>query len=128
MNIDDVTYQIRGVIFEVNKVLGYGFLEKVYEKALMIELSGRGVSVENQVPLKVSYKEQIVGEYFADLLVEGRVIAEIKSVANLLREHQPQLLNYLKATGICVGLLVNFTRNKAEIRRMVLDLPEGQRQ
>jgi GxxExxY protein len=128
MNIDDITYQIRGAIFEVNKVLSYGFLEKVYEKALMIELSGRGLSVENQVPLKVSYKEQIVGEYFADLLVEGRVIVEIKSVANLLREHQAQLLNYLKATGICVGLLVNFTRNKAEIKRMVLDLPEGQRE
>ena len=86
------------------------------------------MSVENQVPLKVSYKEQIVGEYFAVLLVEGRVIVEIKSVANLLREHQAQLLNYLKATGICVGLLVNFTRNKAEIKRMVLDLPEGQRE
>ena len=109
-------------------MLGYGFLEKVYEKALMIELSGRGVSVENQVPLKVSYKEQIVGEYFADLLVEDRVIVEIKAVANLLKEHQAQLLNYLKATGIEVGLLVNFTRNKAEIKRMVLDLPEGQRE
>jgi GxxExxY protein len=128
MNIQDITYQIRGAIFEVNKVLGSGFLEKVYEKALMIELSGRGLSVENQVPLKVSYKGQIVGEYFADLLVEGRVIVELKSVANLLREHQAQLLNYLKATGICVGLLVNFTRNKAEIKRMVLDLPEGQRE
>ena len=128
MNIDDITYQIRGVIFEVNKVLGSGFLEKVYEKALMIELSGRGLRVENQVPLKVSYKGQIVGEYFADLLVEERVIVEIKSVANLLREHQAQLLNYLKATGICVGLLVNFTRNKAEIKRMVLDLHEGQRE
>jgi GxxExxY protein len=128
MNIDDITYQIRGAIFEVNKVLGSGFLEKVYEKALMIELRGRGLSVENQVPLKVSYKEQIVGEYFADLLVEDRVIVEIKSVANLLREHQAQLLNYLKATGISVGLLVNFTRDKAEIKRMVLDLPEGQRE
>ena len=128
MNIDDITFQIRGAIFEVNKVLGYGFLEKVYEKALMIELSSRGVRVENQVPLKVSYKEQIVGEYFADLLVESRVIVEIKAVANLLKEHQAQLLNYLKATGIEVGLLVNFTRNKAEIKRMVLDLPEGQRE
>ena len=128
MNIDDITYQIRGAIFDVNKVLGYGFLEKVYERALMIELSGRGVSVENQVSLKVSYKGQIVGEYFADLLVEDRVIVEIKAVANLLREHQAQLLNYLKATGIRVGLLVNFTRNKAEIKRMVLDLPEGQRE
>ena len=94
----------------------------------MIELRGRGFSVENQVPLKVSYKEQIVGEYFADLLVEDRVTVEIKSVANLLREHQAQLLNYLKATGISVGLLVNFTRDKAEIKRMVLDLPEGQRE
>ena len=128
MNTNDITYQIRGAIFEVNKVLGSGFLEKVYEKALMIELKGRGLSVENQVPLKVSYKGQIVGEYFADLMVEGRVIVEIKSVANLLKEHQAQLLNYLKATGICVGLLVNFTRNKAEIKRMVLDLSEGQRE
>ena len=128
MNTNDITYQIRGAIFEVNKVLGYGFLEKVYEKALMIELRGRGLRVENQVPLKVSYKGQIVGEYFADLLVEERVIVEIKSVANLLREHQAQLLNYLKATGISFGLLVNFTRDKAEIKRMVLELPEGRRE
>jgi GxxExxY protein len=128
MNTNDITYQIRGAIFEVNKVLGSGFLEKVYEKALMIELRSRGLSVKNQVPLKVSYKEQIVGEYFADLLVEDRVIVEIKSVANLLKEHQAQLLNYLKATGISVGLLVNFTRDKAEIKRMVLELPEGQRE
>ena len=128
MNIDDITYQIRGAIFEVNRVLGHGYLEKVYEKALMIELRNRGLGVENQVPLKVTYKEEIVGEYFADLLVEGRVIVEIKAVTHLLKEHQAQLLNYLKATGIQVGLLVNFTRNKAEIKRMVLDLPEGQRE
>ena len=128
MNIDDITYQIRGAIFEVNKVLGYGFLEKVYEKALMIELNSRGLSVGNQVPLKVIYKQEIVGEYFADLLVEGRVIVEIKAVRHLLKVHQAQLLNYLKATGIQVGLLVNFTINKAEIKRMVLDLPEGQRE
>jgi len=128
MNIDDITYQIRGAVFEVNRVLGHGFLEKVYEKALMIELNSRGLSVGNQVPLKVIYKEKIVGEYFADLLVEGSVIVEIKAVRHLLKEHQAQLLNYLKATGIQVGLLVNFTRNKAEIKRMVLDLPEGQRE
>jgi len=128
MNIDDITYQIRGAVFEVNRVLGHGFLEKVYEKALMIELSRRGLSVENQVRLKVIYKEEIVGEYFADLLVEGSVIVEIKAVTHLLKEHQAQLLNYLKATGIQVGLLVNFTSNKAEIKRMVLNLPEGQRE
>jgi GxxExxY protein len=126
MNIDDITYQIRGAIFEVNNVLGYRFLEKVYQKALMIELRSRGLRVENQHPLKVRYKEQIVGEYFADLLVEGRVIVEIKAATNLLKAHQAQLLNYLKATGVPVGLLVNFTRNKAEIKRMVLDLPAGQ--
>ena len=128
MNIDDITYQIRGAVFEVNRVLGHGFLEKVYEKALMIELSRRGLSVENQVRLKVIYKEEIVGEYFADLLVEGSVIVEIKAVTHLLKEHQAQLLSYLKATGIQVGLLVNFTSNKAEIKRIVLDLPEGQRE
>jgi len=94
----------------------------------MIELSRRGLSVENQVRLKVIYKEEIVGEYFADLLVEGSVIVEIKAVTHLLKEHQAQLLNYLKATGIQVGLLVNFTSNKAEIKRMVLNLPEGQRE
>ena len=127
MNIDDITYQIRGAVFEINRVLGHGFLEKVYEKALIIELNRRGLSVGNQVPLKVIYKEEIVGEYFADLLVEGKVIVEIKAVRHQLKEHQAQLLNYLKATGIQVGLLVNFTRNKAEIKRMVLDLPEGQR-
>ena len=126
MNIDDITYQIRGAIFEVNNVLGYGFLEKVYEKALMIELRSRGLRVENQHPLKVRYKEQIVGEYFADLLVEAQVIVEIKAATNLLKVHQAQLLNYLRATGVPVGLLVNFTRNKAEIKRMVLDLPAGQ--
>ena len=128
MNIDDITYQIRGAVFEVNRVLGHGFLEKVYEKALMIELSRRGLSVENQVRLKVIYKEEIVGEYFADLLVEGSVIVEIKAVRHLLKEHQAQLLKYLKTTGIQVGLPVNFTRNKAQIKRMVLDLPEGQRE
>ena len=128
MNIDDITYQIRGAVFEVNRVLGHGFLEKVYEKALMIELSRRGLSVENQVRLKVIYKEEIVGEYFADLLVEGSVIVEIKAVTHLLKEYQAQLLNYLKATGIQVGILVNFTSNKAEIKRMVLNLPEGQRE
>ena len=72
------------------------------------------------------FKEVIVGEYFADLLVDGRVIVEIKAVAHLQKVHQAQLLNYLKATGIRVGLLVNFSGSKAEIKRVVLNLPEGQ--
>ena len=126
MTIDEITYKIRGAIFEVNRVLGHGFLEKVYEKALIIELRRRGLRAESQVPLKVIYKKEVVGEYFADILVEGKIIVEIKAVKHLLKEHQAQLLNYLRATGIQVGLLVNFTKNKAEIKRMVLDLPEGQ--
>ncbi len=126
MTIDEITYKIRGAIFEVNRVLGHGFLEKVYEKALIIELRRRRLRAESQVPLKVVDKNEVVGEYFADILVEGKVIVEIKAVKHLLNEHQAQLLNYLRATGIQVGLLVNFTKNKAEIKRMVLDLPEGQ--
>ena len=125
MTIDEITCKIRGAIFEVNRVLGHGFLEKVYEKALLIELRKRGLRAESQVPLKVIYKGEVVGDYFADVLVEGKVIVETKAVKHLLIEHQAQLLNYLKGTDIQIGLLVNFTKNKAEIKRMVLDLPEG---
>ena len=78
------------------------------------------------MPLKVVYKNELVGEYFADILVEGKVLVEIKAVEQWLKTHQAQLLNYFKATGIQVGLLVNFTKNKAEIKRRVTDLPEGQ--
>ena len=125
MDIDEITYQIRGAIFEVNRVLGAGFLEKVYENALVIELRERGLNVKEQVPLNVLYKEKSVGEYYADIIVEDQVIVELKSVEQLKKIHEAQLLNYLKATGIKVGLLVNFYGEKADIKRMVLDLPEG---
>ncbi len=125
MNINDLTYAIRGAIFEVNKVLGPGFLEKVYEEALLSELRGRDLKAESQVPIEVSYKGKVVGEYFADILVEDKVIIEIKTAENIDKVHQAQLLNYMKATGIKVGLLVNFRHSKAEIKRMVSDLPEG---
>ena len=125
MKINDITYAINGAVFEVNRVLGPGFLEKVYENALLIELKRRGLKAENQVPIKVLYKEDVVGEYIADLLVEKQVIIELKTVENLDKIHEAQLLNYLNATGIKVGLLVNFKNPKAEIKRMVLNLPEG---
>ena len=95
------------------------------ENALLIELKHRGLKAKNQVPIKVSYKDEVVGEYAADLLVEDKVIVELKTVENLDRTHEAQLLNYLKATGLHVGLLVNFKHKKADIKRMVLDLPEG---
>jgi len=124
MNINDLTYQINGAIYEVSRTLGAGFLEKVYEKALMIELKKRGMKAIDQAHIKVSYKNTIVGEYFADILVEDKIILELKAVENLSKLHEAQILNYLKATGIQVGLLVNFKHPKAEIKRMVFGLKE----
>jgi len=125
MNINAVTFAINGAVFEVNRVLGPGFLEKVYENALLIELKKRGIKAESQVLIKVCYKENVVGEYIADTLVEGKVIVELKTVETIDKIHEAQLLNYLKATGMRVGILVNFKRPKAEIKRMVFNLPEG---
>ncbi len=89
-----------------------------------MELKARGLKTVAQYPIKLKYKNQIVGEYFADLLVEDQVIIELKTVDRIEKIHEAQLLNYLKATGINVGLLVNFKSRKAEIKRLVFDLPE----
>ena len=125
MDINDITYAINGAVFEVNRILGSGFLEKVYENALLVELKRRRLKAESQVPIRVLYKESVVGEYIADILVEDKVMVELKTVETLEKIHEAQLLNYLKATGIRVGILVNFKHPKAEIKRMVLNLPEG---
>jgi GxxExxY protein len=124
MDIDQLTYAINGAIFEVNRILGPGFLEKVYENALLFELKQNGIKAQAQAPIRVTYKEAIVGDYIADILVDDRVILELKTVERIERIHEAQLLNYLKATGIKVGLLVNFKNTKAEIKRLVLDYPE----
>jgi len=126
MELNDITYAINGAVFEVNNILGPGFLEKVYENALLVEFKRRGLKAKNQIPISVSYKGEVVGEYFADLLVEDKVIVELKTVENLDRTHEAQLLNYLKATDLKVGLLVNFKHKKADIKRMVLNLPDEQ--
>jgi|APSaa5957512576_1039674.scaffolds.fasta_scaffold81927_1 GxxExxY protein len=120
MDINDVTFKINGAVFEVNRVLGSGFLEKVYEKALMLELNAVGLKAFAQAPIKVEYKEQIVGEYLVDILVEDRIIIELKAVEKLQKVHEAQILNYLKATDLKIGLLVNFTFPKAEIKRFIL--------
>jgi GxxExxY protein len=117
---NELRYNINGAIFEVNRELGVGFLEKVYENALLLELRKRGLEAESQVPVKVKYKGTEVGEYYADMIVENQVIVELKSVDSLQKIHEAQLLNYLKATGYKVGLLVNFKHPKAEIKRFVL--------
>jgi len=120
MDLNDITYKVNGAVFEVNRLLGPGFLEKVYENALLIELRERGFKAESQVPIRVSYKGEEVGEYFADIIVENELILELKAVQSLEKIHEAQLLNYLKATGKKLGLLINFTHPKAVIKRFVL--------
>ena len=125
MELNDITYAVNGAVFEVNRVLGPGFLEKVYESALMVELKKRGLNADRQVPIEVSYKGVTVGEYIGDIIVENKVLLELKTVEQLDRAHEAQVLNYLKATGLTVGLLINFKHEKADIKRLVLNLPEG---
>jgi len=120
IQLEELTYKINGAIYEVNKVLGSGFLEKVYEKALFIELNNRGISAVCQVPITVEYKGIFVGEYIADMVVEDLVLMEIKAIEILQKIHEAQLLNYLKATSHKIGLLVNFTHPKAVIKRFIL--------
>ncbi|MFC1877551.1 GxxExxY protein [Thermodesulfobacteriota bacterium] len=120
IQFEELTYKINGAIYEVNKVLGSGFLEKVYENALFLELTSRGINAACQVPISVQYKENTVGEYIADMVVENSVLVEIKAVDALQKIHEAQLLNYLKATGYKIGLLVNFSHPKAVIKRFVM--------
>ncbi len=117
---EELTYKIRGCIYEVYRELGAGFLEKVYENALDVELRKQGLKVEKQHSLSVSYKNNVVGEFVVDLLVEERIIIELKAVNKLLPLHEAQLLNYLKVTNMKLGLLVNFTYPKATVRRVIL--------
>ncbi len=116
----DVTGQILKAFYTVYNELGYGFLEKVYENAMAIELRKLGLSVVQQAPITVFYDGQIVGEYSADLLVEDKVIVELKAARAIADDHEAQLLNYLKATEYEVGLVLNFGP-KPEQRRKIYD-------
>jgi GxxExxY protein len=115
----ELTGQIIGAAFEVYNLLGYGFFEKVYENALIKELQIRDLNFNAQYPIKVKYKGEEVGEYFADIFVEGKVIVELKTVEAFNTLHEAQLLNYLKATETKVGLLINFSPKKCEYKRFV---------
>jgi GxxExxY protein len=108
MEYQDLTKEIIAGAFAVHNSLGSGFLEKVYENSLLIELRERGFDVEQQVPISVFYKNKLVGDYMADLLVNKTVILELKAVENLQVIHETQLVNYLTATGLDIGLLINF--------------------
>jgi len=117
MLYEELTKKILEACFEVSKELGVGFLESVYEKALIIALQQKGLKVESQVPLKVLFRGVIVGEFYADVLVENKILIELKAINNLANEHFAQLINYLKATEIEVGLIINFGNPKLEYRR-----------
>ncbi len=119
-SLDFLTERVIAAIFEVSNTLGAGFLEKVYERALLKELALRGISAVPQASFAVLYKGQSVGEYFADILVEEALVVELKCVERLANEHAAQCLNYLKASGRSVRLLVNFQKPKVEWRRIVL--------
>lgn len=114
---EDITKEIIGAAFEVHRVLGYGFLEKVYQRALQVELEHRGVSSVVESEIRVLYRGVEVGFYKADLLVDGAVIVELKVAKSYNAEDEAQLLNELKATGVRVGLLVNFGKYKVEFKR-----------
>ena len=117
--LDQLLYKVVGACYEVSNVLGGGFLEKVYERALLNELRLRGIVAEAQVPLEVVYKGEVVGEYFCDILVEGKFIIELKCCDAFAKEHLAQTLNYLRATGFTLALMVNFQRPKLEWQRVV---------
>ena len=110
MKYKEITSIILKSFYTVHNELGYGFLEKVYEKAMMIELKKYGLSSVNQQPINVYYEEEVVGQYFADIIVKGKVIVELKALSKLAEQHEAQLINYLKATDKEVGLLLNFGR------------------
>ena len=116
---EEITKQIIGAAFEVHSVLGYGFLESVYQRAMQVELLRNGLTAELEEPIKVRYKEVVVGDFAADVLVNKSVIVELKVAKQYCSEDEAQLLNELKATGIKVGLLINFGREKVEFKRMV---------
>ena len=111
--------QIIGAAFEVHNSLGYGFLEKVYQRAMEVELGNRGLRVEVEYPVEVHYRGVLVGQYFADLRIESAVLVEIKVAERYNPQDEPQLLNLLKATSVKLGLLVNFGKSKVEFKRLV---------
>lgn len=119
--LNSLLHETVGAVYEVANELKSGFLEKVYERALVKELQVRGLEAEAQVPIQVFYKGDPIGDYFADVLVEGKLIVELKCVQQLTDEHIAQSLNYLRATNRTLALLVNFQNPKVEWKRVVLN-------
>ena len=116
----DLSYQIMGAIFEVHKELGPGFLESVYHKALVEEFSKRGMKVDTQKAINLVYKDKKIGVHRLDLVVDDKVVVELKAVERFSIHHKAQLTSYLKASGYKLGILVNFSKSKAEYQRVLI--------
>jgi len=122
--LNKITEKIIGCAYKVSNTLGIGFLEKVYENALGIEMTKEGLKVIQQHPVQVKYDGFVVGEYVVDMLIEGCVLIELKTVKQLDENHMAQCMNYLKATGFNICLLLNFGNNRLQIKRIVHHLNE----
>ena len=122
MEYQEVTETIIGCAYRVYNKMGFGFVESVYEKCLLIELRKAGLNTESQKPITVYYESEVVGEFVADIIVNDAIILELKSVRRIIKAHEVQLVNYLVATGKPVGLILNFGEKKVEIKRKVKDL------
>lgn len=119
-DVNDIINRTSGAVIEVNKELGSGFPDKVYENALMLELRKQGLRSRNHVSVKVKYKGVDVGEYFADIVVEDQIVIDIMTVDAVQKPHKVDLINILRATNYKIGLIVNFINQKAEIHRIVV--------
>jgi GxxExxY protein len=117
MEFEHITHEIIGAAYKVSKTLGFGFLESVYKRAMIIELSKRGLKVEEEKALKVYYEEQVVGDFFIDLFVEDEIVVELKSIQSISKEHDVQLVNYLNGVKKEVGLLINFGPSGVQVKR-----------
>lgn len=115
----ELSYKIIGLSMEVHNKLGFGFLEKVYENSLMIQFRNENIKAIQQAPIKVFFKNEIVGDYIADILVEDKIILELKTLSNVLDIHRAQVINYLKATNYQVGYLLNFGTKKLDYERFL---------
>ena len=124
MECMELTQRIIGAAYKVYNTLGFGFLESVYERCLLIELKKAGLQAEHQKPINVYYRAELVGEFRADIIVNDRIILELKSVQAIRKEFEVQLVNYLTATLKPVGLLLNFCPKKVEVKRKVRVLPD----
>ena len=117
LKYEQITKSVIGCAFEVINELGAGFLKSVYEDALLLALRQKDLSAKSQYPVKVMFRGECVGDFYVDIFVEDKVIVELKAVKTILPEHQAQIINYLNATGIEVGLLINFGNSKLEYKR-----------